>query len=88
MTLDDLAKALGLSYQQVHKYENGTNRVSCGTLACIAQALGHPVDFFFPAMSRPDGKDPATFRRNVLAQLEEASDIFRNAIKELHTNGL
>ena len=48
MTLDDLAKKLGLSYQQVHKYENGTNRISAGTLAAIANILAVPVDHLFP----------------------------------------
>jgi transcriptional regulator with XRE-family HTH domain len=48
MTLDDLAKKLGLSYQQVHKYENGTNRISAGTLAAIANILTVPVEHLFP----------------------------------------
>ena len=48
MTLDDLAKKLGLSYQQVHKYENGTNRISAGTLAAIANILAVPVEHLFP----------------------------------------
>ena len=48
MTLDDLAKKLGLSYQQVHKYENGTNRISAGTLAAIANILSVPVEHLFP----------------------------------------
>ncbi|MEE2877475.1 MAG: helix-turn-helix transcriptional regulator [Pseudomonadota bacterium] len=48
MTLDDLAKKLGLSYQQVHKYENGTNRISAGTLAAIANILSVPIDHLFP----------------------------------------
>ncbi|RIJ26132.1 XRE family transcriptional regulator [Henriciella barbarensis] len=48
MTLDDLAKQLGLSYQQVHKYENGTNRISAGTLAAIANLLAVPIDHLFP----------------------------------------
>jgi transcriptional regulator with XRE-family HTH domain len=49
MTLDDLAKRLGLSYQQVHKYENGTNRISAGTLAAIANILVVPIEELFPA---------------------------------------
>ena len=48
MTLDDLAKKLVLSYQQVHKYENGTNRISAGTLAAIANILAVPVEHLFP----------------------------------------
>ncbi len=54
MTLDDLAKKLGLSYQQVHKYENGTNRISAGTLAAIANFLSVPVAHLFPEDAPPD----------------------------------
>ncbi|QYJ00250.1 helix-turn-helix domain-containing protein [Thalassovita mediterranea] len=60
MTLDDLAKQLGLSYQQVHKYENGTNRISAGTLAAIANLLAVPIDHLFPdevLLGSTDGED-------------------------------
>lgn len=47
ITQQQLGEILGRSSQQVHKYEQGTNRVSAGTLFAIAQALGHSVDWFF-----------------------------------------
>ncbi|MEO0606841.1 MAG: helix-turn-helix transcriptional regulator [Pseudomonadota bacterium] len=47
ITQQQLGDLLGRSSQQVHKYEQGTNRVSAGTLFAIAKALGHPVDWFF-----------------------------------------
>ena len=40
---EHLAKALGISFQQVQKYERGTNRVSAGRLVDIAAALGVPT---------------------------------------------
>jgi transcriptional regulator with XRE-family HTH domain len=43
----DLADALGLSFQQVQKYEKGTNRVSASRLQQIAGFLQVPVPFFF-----------------------------------------
>lgn len=42
-----LATALGVSFQQVHKYETGVNRVSAGRLVTIAAALEVPISFFF-----------------------------------------
>jgi transcriptional regulator with XRE-family HTH domain len=39
--------ALGVSFQQVQKYENGSNRVGSGRLAAIAKVLNVPVDRFF-----------------------------------------
>ena len=47
ITQQQLGEILGRSSQQVHKYEQGTNRVSAGTLFAIAQALGHSVEWFF-----------------------------------------
>jgi transcriptional regulator with XRE-family HTH domain len=48
MNQRDFAKALGVSLQQVHKYETGTNRVSAGRLYVMADTLGVSVDYFYP----------------------------------------
>jgi transcriptional regulator with XRE-family HTH domain len=42
-----LANGIGLTFQQVQKYEKGTNRVSAGRLQKIADMLNTPVMFFF-----------------------------------------
>jgi len=47
MSQDALAKKLGLSFQQVQKYEKGTNRISAGRLFVLAQALLTPIAYFF-----------------------------------------
>ncbi|PZO82676.1 MAG: transcriptional regulator, partial [Micavibrio aeruginosavorus] len=47
LTQQDLALKLGITFQQLQKYENGTNRVSAGRLYEIAGTLGVPVGFFF-----------------------------------------
>jgi transcriptional regulator with XRE-family HTH domain len=47
MSQDALAKKLGLSFQQVQKYEKGTNRISAGRLFVLAQALTSPIAYFF-----------------------------------------
>jgi len=43
----DLADALGLTFQQVQKYEKGANRIGAGRLKRIADILKVPVSFFF-----------------------------------------
>ena len=43
----DLGSLLGLSYQQMQKYERGANRVSAGQLFDIATALMTPVSWFY-----------------------------------------
>jgi transcriptional regulator with XRE-family HTH domain len=44
---DDLAHKVGVTFQQVQKYEKGINRISSGRLQEIASALKVPIWFFF-----------------------------------------
>jgi transcriptional regulator with XRE-family HTH domain len=45
ITQSQLAEALGLTFQQVQKYERGVNRVSASVLVKIAQRLDSPVSY-------------------------------------------
>ena len=47
MSQMDLAGRLGLTFQQVQKYEKGTNRVAAGRLKRIAKILDVPILYFF-----------------------------------------
>ena len=47
MSQTELANALGVTFQQVQKYEKGVNRVGSGRLQQIAEALGVTPTFFF-----------------------------------------
>lgn len=49
LTQKDLAKLLDVKFQQVQKYENGTNRISASRLQQLTLALNVNWDFFFPA---------------------------------------
>ena len=42
-----LGDSLGISFQQVQKYEKGTNRIGAGRLQRIAELLNVPISFFF-----------------------------------------
>ena len=53
MNQETLAKALGLTFQQVQKYEGGANRVSASRLSQMAEILGVPIAYFFGDL-RPD----------------------------------
>ena len=44
----NLGKEVGVSFQQMQKYEKGANRVGASRLAAIARALGVPIGYFFP----------------------------------------
>ncbi len=57
MSQTELAKQLGVSFQQVQKYEKGKNRVGAGRLPRIAEILNIPVSAFFNEDSAaPAGK--------------------------------
>lgn len=61
LTQEDLARALGISYQQVQKYETGGNRVSAGRLFEMARRLEVPVGYFFeglPESPAPSSDEP------------------------------
>ena len=48
MSLQELARKIDISYQQVQKYENGTNRISASRLYAIAKVLNVHINDFFP----------------------------------------
>jgi transcriptional regulator with XRE-family HTH domain len=55
MSQEKLGEALGITFQQIQKYEKGSNRVGGSRMQHIADTLGVPVSFFFedaPAVSR------------------------------------
>jgi transcriptional regulator with XRE-family HTH domain len=51
-----LAEALDLTFQQVQKYEHGTNRVSASRLSAMAEILGVPISYFFGELSATDAE--------------------------------
>jgi transcriptional regulator with XRE-family HTH domain len=54
---EKLADALGLTFQQVQKYERGANRVSASKLYEIASALRSPVSYFFDGLADPAAEE-------------------------------
>jgi transcriptional regulator with XRE-family HTH domain len=55
MSQEKLGDALGLTFQQVQKYEKGTNRIGASRLQHIAQILQVPVSFFFEGGPAAEG---------------------------------
>lgn len=55
MSQEKLAEGLGLTFQQVQKYEKGTNRIGASRLRQIASILQVPEGFFFEGLPRLDG---------------------------------
>ena len=66
LTMQELAAALGVPYQQLHKYETGANRLSAGRLFLLAEALGVEVAHFFGEGEADGPAAPAGQRRALL----------------------
>ena len=62
MSQTELGERIGVTFQQLQKYETGTNRISASRLAAIASILGVPITFFFEELtpaSQSAGEDDA-----------------------------
>jgi transcriptional regulator with XRE-family HTH domain len=63
MSQEKLGDALALTFQQVQKYEKGTNRIGASRMQQIAQVLQVPVSFFFegaPGACVPQDGEPSS----------------------------
>ncbi len=72
MSQERLAAELGITFQQVQKYERGSNRIGASRLWDLAQVLGVSVDFFYQDIdTQTIDKSP----RKIYAHPELAEDI-------------
>lgn len=61
MSQEKLGEALGLTFQQVQKYEKGSNRISASRLQQIGNVLGVTIDYFYDGLSAEAGGPPSGF---------------------------
>ena len=71
---EKLAEKVGIKFQQIQKYETGTNRISASRLWDISEAMDVPVTFFFEGLGEIDN-DKAQ-KKNILED-KEALDLIR-----------
>ena len=69
LSQQQLAKLIGVTYQQAHKYERGQNRISAGRLFDIAQVLGVPVSWFFEGLGADTAPVEPTPRQRMCLEL-------------------
>jgi transcriptional regulator with XRE-family HTH domain len=60
MSQERLGEALGLTFQQVQKYERGVNRVGASRLYDLSRVLDVPISFFFDDMPDANGSGGGT----------------------------
>ena len=61
-----MGELIGVTYQQVHKYETGLSRISASRLYQIAQALGVEISYFFEGLARGCAAEPNAQHRLLL----------------------
>ena len=57
MSQERLGELLGITFQQVQKYEKGSNRISASRLFYSAKTLGVPIQFFFEGLPGLEGSE-------------------------------
>ena len=75
MSQERLGEGLGITFQQVQKYEKGTNRVGASRLQNIAGLLSAPISFFFEGSPGPivEGDDAAS---ETISQIMHSKECF------------
>ena len=57
LSLEELGRRIGVTYQQIQKYETGANRISASTLYRIAQTFEMSPTYFFEGLGEDAGED-------------------------------
>ncbi len=81
MSQTSLGEAIGLTFQQVQKYERGANRISASRLFALSRVLDVPVEYFFddmptavaassPAQGGGKAKKPPSYKPDPMATRE------------------
>lgn len=63
--------ALGVTFQQIQKYENGTNKISAASLKVLADLFNVPVTEFFEETALAQGQTLDKYHRDIMAALQK-----------------
>jgi transcriptional regulator with XRE-family HTH domain len=86
MSQQALGEVLGLSFQQIQKYESGANRIAASRLYAICQSLEVEVSFFFEGVDEMlSGEDTET-RESKLMTGREALELLRSYVSIRDSN--
>ncbi|MBL6081651.1 helix-turn-helix domain-containing protein [Belnapia sp. T18] len=69
LSQQQLARIIGITYQQAHKYERGLNRISAGRLFSVAQALATEPAWFFDGLTADDAVEKLPSRQRMQIEL-------------------
>jgi transcriptional regulator with XRE-family HTH domain len=84
----ELGAHLGISFQQVQKYEKGINRIGSGRLYKIAYVLGVKITYFFDDMDHLLDSDTVAVGRNEIGKLDTTTMRAAHTLANLPDEGL
>ncbi len=84
MSQTALGDKLGLTFQQVQKYERGANRVGSSRLFEISRILDVPISFFFEDMT-PETASATSFAEQSLGLAEDQAELERDPLAKRET---
>ncbi|OYV32762.1 MAG: transcriptional regulator [Rhodospirillales bacterium 20-64-7] len=82
MSQERLGDALGLTFQQVQKYERGVNRVGASRLFDISRVLDVPISYFFDDMPEGMSETPVSGPRGRMYGFAEAQEPFSAGVDD------
>ena len=79
LSQEELAEILDVTYQQIQRYENGTNKLNVENIQTVAEALSVPLSYFFETYAEtsfPEGKLPdlSSKEKNLLKHFRKIKD--------------
>lgn len=86
MSQEKLGNAIGLTFQQVQKYERGANRIGASRLFDLSHVLDVPVAFFFdemPTASAPEGYQPMSGHTEQRVETSDVDPMMKRETLEL-----
>jgi transcriptional regulator with XRE-family HTH domain len=78
----ELADRIGVTFQQVQKYEKGVNRIGAGRLQRISEALEVPITFFFSATPHAAARAPSSSPESVFGFMQTSGAV--RIVKAFH----
>ena len=75
ITRADLARNIGVSGQQLTKYEKGLNRISIGRLSLIALKLKRKIDYFYTDIGESESFENTNYSRSYLVLIKKLSKL-------------
>ncbi len=88
LSQEKLAEAIGLTFQQIQKYERGLNRISAGRLAKFSKIVEQPIWLFYPPEYHSDGGIIQERLEGHKAEIERLKSIMFSSAKKLESEAV